>query len=548
MSLFREPLPPIPQETAKVVRAITRRKKNLYVTFADEIGPVYVADDFADAYSKRGQPGLSPVLLLLVTLIQFIENLSDRAVVEALQFRIDLKYFLHLPLDYDGFDPSVLTEFRQRLIKLDATKVLLDKLLDVAIEKGLLKSSKQRTDSTHVLASVRDLNRLELVFETMRLALEFLIDWNFEWLESIAQPEWAHRYAQPCFNFRIPKKEKDKANWIANIGRDGYFLLEEIDKLENLALIDHPRISTLRKIWEQQFVVENDHPKKGPRLRKDDEYTIASSEMIVSPHDSDARLGTKRGFQHKGYKTHITETCDENAPHLISHVETTSATTTDVEMRPLIEKRLGEKGLSPLEHIVDAGYTDVKTMKEASDNGLDVIGPMQMCTSWQDKAGKGFALADFQIDWDTRQAICPAGKTTNNWSERSKESSLHIKFEVKHCSACPFRTNCTKGTGPRTLQVKERDLFDALARFRKRQDTEEFKKKYSIRAGVEGTISQAVRRSGGRRSRYLGLAKTHLQIAATAAALNILRLANWLIELPLAKTRKSPLSLLSVPA
>ena len=311
-----------------------------------------------------------------------------------------------------------------------------------------------------------------------------------------------------CFNFRIPKKEKDKADWLANIGPDGYFLLEEVDKLENVELLDHPRISTLRKIWEQQFVVENDDPKNGPRLRKEDEYTIASSEMIVSPHDSDARLGTKRGFQHKGYKTHITETCDENAPRLISHVETTVATTTAVEMRPVIEKRLGEKGLLPHEHIVDAGYTDVKTMKEAAENGLDVIVPMQMGTSWQEKAGKGYALADFQIDWDKRVATCPAGKTTDNWSERPKESSTHIKFEVKDCSACPFRADCTKGTGVRTLQVKERDLFEALARFRKRQDTEEFKKKHSIRAGVEGTISQTLRRSGARRSRYLGLAKT----------------------------------------
>jgi hypothetical protein len=125
-------------------------------------------------------------------------------------------------------------------------------------EAKLLKGSKQRTDSTHVLASVRDLNRLELVFETMRLTLEFLIDWDFEWLESIAKPEWAHRYAQPCFNFRIPKKEKDKADWLANIGRDGYFLLEEVDKLENVESLHHPRISTLRKIWEQPRLISSD--------------------------------------------------------------------------------------------------------------------------------------------------------------------------------------------------------------------------------------------------------------------------------------------------
>lgn len=548
MSVRKQPLPPIPEDTVRVARSVYRKKKNMYVTFADEVGEVYDVSGFEGVYSKRGQPALNPVMLVNVILIQFIEGLSDRQVVEAIRSRIDLKYFLHLPLDYDGFDPSVLAEFRQRLVKMDTCQVLLDRLLEVAESKGLLKPEKQRTDSTHILASVRDLNRLELVSETMRVTLEFLADWDWQWLSEIALTGWDKRYGSPCFNFRIPKTTKKKAEWIAAIGRDGYYLLEKIDESNDTPLKKHKRVAILRKVWEQQFVTESEDGKKGPRLRSKAEHTIASSEMIVSPRDDEARLASKRGSQHKGYKGQFTETYNDGAPHLITHVETTPATVTDVEMRPRIERCLKDKGLLPAEHLVDSGYTDVTSMIAARQQGINVIGPMRHGTTWQEKADNGFQLAHFRIDWDKREVVCPAGKTSENWSRRAKESSIHVKFRLKDCSVCPFRKDCTKSTSVRTIQFKEKNLFEFLDLLRKREQTEAYKKEYAKRAGIEGTISQTVRRTGARRARYAGLAKTRLQMVASAVAVNVVRMASWLLGVPLATTRQSRLAALGVPA
>jgi transposase len=382
----------------------------------------------------------------------------------------------------------------------------------------------------------------------MRLTLESLVKGNLSWLRTVALPHWAEFYSTPCFNFRIPKSDREKAEWLARVGRDGYYLLEQIDRSENEQLQSHPKVMTLRKIWEQHFAEDSGKPGRRPRLRNKDEHTIRSSEMIVSPHDPDARLGTKRGVQHKGFKTHITESCEDDSPHLIVHVETTDATRTDVEMRPVIEQRLEQKGLYPEQHFVDAGYTDVESIKDARDKGLDVIGPLQFGTSWQQKARQGFALEDFKIDWEKQAVTCPAGKSTNNWSERKRESSIHVKFDLKDCSDCPLRANCTKGKEGRTLQFKYRDLFELLDALRRRQQTAEFKKLYCKRNGIEGTLSQAVRRSGARRSRYLGLAKTNLQVVATAVAVNVVRLGSWLIGHSLAKTRLSPMLALAPSA
>lgn len=539
MSLRREELPPIPEETAALARAVNKKKKNLYINFADKMGSIYETNDFEEAYPTRGQRGINPILLILITIIQFIENLSDREVMDQIRNRVDLKYFLHLPLTHQAYDHSVLSEFRQRLLKLGPTKILLDKLLVTAQENGLVKGSKQRTDSTHVLAAVRDLNRLELVHETFRMALETCAELQWDWTLKIAKRGWSQKYGHPCFNFRIPKKDKDKADWIAGIGEDGFYLLNAIDKSKKTDLAKHPSIKTLRKVWEQQFITDSENSKKGPRLRKETEQSTAVSAMIVNPHDLDARLGNKRGTQHKGYKTHITETCDDNYPNLISHVETTPATTTDVEVRPLIERRLEDKGCTPEKHVVDAGYTDVESMVEAIQRGIDVIGPMQMPTTWQEKAGNGYALSDFEIDWHNMEVTCPEGRTTAHWSERPKESSIHVKFQTEDCGRCPVRGDCTKGVGPRSLQFKDFGLFQALAGLRNRQNTKKFKKLYDKRAGVEGTISLTIRQSDSRRSRYIGLAKTHLHIVAAAVGVNLVRLSNWILDIPRQGTRKS---------
>jgi transposase len=174
MSLKSAPIQPIPDETARVARAAFRKGSPL-LELRDELGAVFADADFADLFSKRGQPGLPPWRLALITILQFRENLPDRRAAEAVRARIDWKYLLGLELTDPGFDHSVLCEFRARLLEGSAEERLLHKLLDACHARGLLKArGRQRTDATHVLASIRVLNRLELLGETLRAALNEL--------------------------------------------------------------------------------------------------------------------------------------------------------------------------------------------------------------------------------------------------------------------------------------------------------------------------------------------------------------------------------------
>ena len=161
----------------------------------DALGPIYRNPQFAHLFPKDGQPALAPAQLALVTVFQFVEGLSDRQAADAVRGRIDWKYALCLPLEDPGFDASVLVEFRSRLIARGAETLLFEALLTVLKEEQLVKPrSRQRTDSTHVLAAIHVLNRLELVGETLRHALNTLATVAPEWLRTWAPSEWFDRY------------------------------------------------------------------------------------------------------------------------------------------------------------------------------------------------------------------------------------------------------------------------------------------------------------------------------------------------------------------
>src|SRR3954451_967729 len=186
MSLKPTPIDPVPGGTARVAKAAFRRGNPL-LKLRDELGAIFRDEDFADLFPRRGQPGLAPWRLALVTLLQFREDLSDRRAAEAVRARIDWKYLLGLELDDPGFDASVLCEFRARLIEGGAEERLLGRLLEACQGRGLLEArGRQRSDPTHVLAAIRRLTRLELVGETLRAALNELAAVAPDWLREVA--------------------------------------------------------------------------------------------------------------------------------------------------------------------------------------------------------------------------------------------------------------------------------------------------------------------------------------------------------------------------
>jgi transposase len=540
MSLQPQEIAPVPEETERIARAAFP-KGNIYLRLRDEIGTIFDDPMFAPLFPARGQPAECPWQLALITVMQFIEGLSDCQAADAVRSRIDWKYALGLELTDPGGDASVLCEFRARLIAGNLEQALLETMLARFKERGLLKArGQQRTDSTHVLAAVRTLNRLESIGETLRAALNSLATVAPAWLADLVAPDWFERYATRVEEYRLPKGEAARTALGERIGADGHTILVAVYAPSAPAwLRELPAVQTLRRAWVHQFHLEDDVV----RWRKAADLPPAGT-RFDSPYDTDARYGNKRSTTWTGYKVHLTETCDADRPHLITHVETTSAPVGDIDMTAPIHQALADKGLLPAAHLADAGYVDADLLISSHrDHEIDLVGPVRPDTSWQAKAGQGFDVPAFTIDWEARTVICPEGQTSFDWVP-SRDSwgndTIHIGFHRKTCAACPSRSLCTRSkTGPREITVRPQPQHEALQEVRRNQETEAWRARYGKRAGVEGTVSQAVRVFGLRRCRYLGLAKTRLQHIFTALALNVVRLDAWLTGQPLAKTRRS---------
>lgn len=212
--------------------------------------------------------------------------------------------------------------------------------------------------------------------------------------------------------------------------------------------------------------------------------------------------------------------------------------------RSLERRGLLRRGLLPSEHLVDKGYTDSRVLVDGPQrHGVTIVGPVAADAGWQARVEGGLTKAAFRVDWEREVVTCPAGKESISWLPHTWPKggmAFEARFARRDCFACALRPRCTRGQRePRIIGLQAREHFEALRHARRHQETEAFRASYAARAGIEGTHAQAIRRCGLRRCRYLGLAKTHLQHVITAAAVNLVRVAEWFAGTPVAETRCS---------
>ena len=549
MSLPPASLLNVPEHTAEIAHAAFP-KGNRYMQMRDTLGTVYTNAAFADLYSSLGQPAEAPWRLALVTIMQFAEHLTDRQAADAVRGRIDWKYALGLDLTDAGFDFSVLSEFRARLLAGEAVERLLTQMLELFVERGLLHArGTQRTDSTQIVAAVRDLNRLELVGETLHHALNALAQEAPTWVRAQVTAEWFLRYGQRFSDYRLPKGRHDRQQLAETIGQDGVHLLTQLyDAAAPAALRALPAVETLRQVWVQQYYQE------GERVRwREAKNCPPASLLIASPYDVESRYSEKRGHPWRGYKVHLTETCDDDVPSLITHVETTVAPEQDVTVVETIHHRLADQALLPAVHIVDGAYVSSDGLVDShQDCQVTLLGPMRQDPSWQAHDPQAFDMSQFVIDWGQEVVTCPNGKSSRSWKPALDSRSKPIiqgSFHKKDCTGCVVRSQCTRSTtGPRELTLHPKAQQKALQAARERQQTETFKEVYKRRAGIEGPLSQAAYALGMRRTRYRGLQKTHLHHIAIATAINLQRCINWVWEGPRAKPSTSHFARLALAA
>jgi len=582
---------PWPKPAEVIVAAVRAkyawREAPLAVQVRDRFGELFPDVEFESAFAGRGRPGWSPGRLALVTVLQMAEGLTDRQAAEGVREKLSWQYALGLDLDDPGFDHTVLSEFRARVVDHGLEERVLDLLLDRLVEVGLLgPGGKQRTDSMHVVSAVRDLNRLELAGESVRACLEALAACAPWWLaEVIDVPGWSRRYTARVDSWRLPTSEAKRTELALAYARDGYALVEACYRADAPGWVrEVEAVQVLRVVVLQNYTrTVTETGTEVARREAERDGLPPGRFRLSSPYDTDARWGVKRDTFWNGYKVHLSETCDaEEAatsrqgdgagarsqpcpsatagsghserspqrPNLITNVATTAATVPDSAMTEAIHHALDRRGLLPAEHYVDSGYPSAELVADAArDYGIALISPMLLDTSRQARAGTGLHAAAFTIDWDRKQVTCPQGQRNASWSPATQRGTeaIVVKFAASTCGPCPARDQCTTAArGGRQLTLKPRALHETLQANRAEQDTTAWQARYAIRAGVEGTMHQAIAVTGTRNARYKGLAKTHLEHVYSAVALNLIRLDAWWNGHPLDRRRTSHLARLEL--
>lgn len=497
----------------------------------DALGPLFCDEDFAAGrlvgmFPQRGQPGLSPALLAMVTVLQFLHHLSDREAVAAVADRISWKYALGLELEATGFDASVLSEFRDRLAGPGRADGLLEVVLDRLKAAGLIRAGQAvRTDSTHVIAVVRALNRVEHAGESLRAALEEIAGIWPQWVVPLLDPGWDLRYGRKVETGRLIGRGAGKTTaekLAAQIGADGQALLARIDADRAAGWMnDLPQVRHLRAFWAMHY---RPGPDGTPRLVPTAELPPSASRP-QSPYDPQARFSSKNDGEITwvGSKAHLTETCDEDLPHLVIDVHTQAATDPDATATAAISDKLATRDLTPGTHLIDSAYPSAAALAGAAARGTTVITPLPR--TGRNARVATFGPTDFTIDHAAGTATCPAGAVSIS-STLEARGLIMFNFSRKDCSPCPLRNQCMNSHVPnaRRIRVHPEPLYQARTAAITAGHTADWHLRYRKRAGIEGTISQAVRGPDLRHARYRGLAKTHLQNIACGIAINIQRL------------------------
>lgn len=495
--------------------------------FASHVGPLLVKARPAleAAYCRdNGRPGIEPVLLLGVSLLQFMERVPDRQAMEMLKYHLGWKLALGLELEVKAFDPTTLVYFRQRLIEHDQAKLAFDAVLQGLRDAGLVsKRSRQRLDSTHVLGLVARLSLTELLRETLRLALKELH--THSGLER--PPFWAvlwERYVESKIDWRLDEatlKEKQ-----LQAGQDITLLLAWVRQQE-AAVAQGKQVQLLGRVLDENFASVEGKLQLHPQ----------PPTAVKNPHEPQAVWCTKGSDARNdwvGYKAQVAETVadqprepGEPTAAFITAVETQEATGSDEAGMRQVFAEQAKSGLDkPSELFVDGAYVSAQGILDARQEGWELTGPAQAPSS----KNKTFKSDAFDVDVANRKAVCPAGKTSSNCSRLEEKASgkASYRFEWgRQCVDCPLKDQCvSRGQNHRTLCVSENHSI--LQERRREQKTEQFAQRMRKRNAIEGTHSELVRAHGLRRARYRGLPKVRLQNYLIGAACNAKR---WIARL-----------------
>lgn len=502
--------------------------KDRFEIFRKEILPALQAkrNELCQLYClDNGRPGIEPVTMAGVTLLQFAESVPDRKACENVRLHLGWKHALNLTIDNQGFHPTSLATFRNRLVHHKDGRLIFDAILHALHDKGWVKRrGKQRLDSTHIVGVVAKMGRLEVVRETIRLFLERMQTMHLH--ETFrAWPLFYERYIDSDIAWHKIGKDQLETKF-HQAGHDMLALLTWASAPSRKAVAQHEKGRLLERVFHEQYELSD----QGLQRRRHE-----GSGVVKNPHDPDVQWANKSRDKTKGwegYKVQIAETVPEGdtsdrkkgrpTTGFITEITTTEAIASDFEGREVVEQRQAAHGLGVADELyVDAGYVSDDTLGEAHRQSRTLMGPARPSAN---PSGTLFNAEDFDVCVAQRQAVCPAGHTSTQCSrlENKKTGQVDYRFEWSyHCDHCTLQSRCTKARcGRRMLVVGEH--HDHLQRRRLEMQTDAFQKAMQQRNGIEGTLSEFAR-NGGRRTRYRGLPKTSVCNYLHGAAINVKR-------------------------
>jgi len=484
--------------------------------------------------ADNGRVAWEPVLLLGVSLLQYLEGVPDRQAVELVRYHAGWNFALNRQLGDAVFHPTTLVGFRQRLLAHDQGQLAFATVLEALMAAGLVaRHSRQRLDSTHVFGRVSRMSRLDCVRESVRLALAELA----EVVPAAQRPEawlrWWERYVETQTDYRAT--EETLARKLGEVGTDARQLLDWLAGVPDQPWAQGRQAQLLARVFAEQFEVVAGTPAPIPKPKEQ-----MGSERVRNPHDPEATYATKgRGEQrkeHVGYKVQVAETvCEatlapgEPTRNFIVGMATHPARESDEQGARQMAAEQAALGLAkPPVHYVDAAYISAQTLAETAAEARELIGPAPAPANNNDGH---FTTEAFQVSVEQRQATCPAGAPSTQCSRLTAAAtgkvSYRFEWDTATCTACALRPQCLQATHKhRSLVVGE--YHTALQTRRQEQRTEPFKQRMKHRNAIEGTQSELVRAHGLRRARYRGLAKAKLQNYFIGAACNVKR---WLRRL-----------------
>jgi len=458
----------------------------------------------ASMYKKRGRPPVSPRLLAAVTILQYVENVSDRGAVKNLFVRRDWRVAVNLGSNYRGFCPTVLVRFRQRLMASGLEEELFGSVLGEIRRLGMLEDRRcLRVDGTRLLADVSHLTRGDLVGETIRLVLRDLCRVAPE-LEGDAEFErlW-DLYGSGSWLGQACSAEK-----LLRMGQDGYAALTLCEGRE----VGHAGL--LQRVLRENFGTTDG------KLRAL-ELSEMESDRVRTPHEPDALLGVRRSGPWTGDEVHLVETADAGLNVVVGVVVTDPR-----QEDSTVLEEVRELGLAQVPEaevlLADTGYGTIANIVESEEAGVDLVSPPRNSTRQN-----GYQASDFHLDFKGRVARCPAGHENASWVTRP-DGTTFIRWSASLCAACPLRQRCTTCTQGRRLELAP--SWERLHAGRIRAKTDEFRELYRHRAAIEATISELVHRHGFRRSRYRGAPRRRLHAILAVTALNAKRMLRWIAE------------------